>query len=154
MGFNSGFKGLNGTQLAVSLHRSISHTLPQPVRSEEEEQQSTPNFVPHFTCSLLWSIEIFFCPVPQKQEVTWNTIDRSGFRGRSCVGTRRRSTDRERLPLFPEQNAVFIRFVHYFKDLVLGWFTCNHSVRSVYYRVFSTAESRCLCSGKIITCRK
>jgi len=26
-----------------------------------------------------------------------------------------RSTDQERLPVFPEQNAVFIGFVHYFK---------------------------------------
>jgi len=38
-----------------------------------------------------------------------------------------RSTDQERLSVFPEQNAVFTRFVHYFKA-----HTLEFSVRAIY----------------------
>lgn len=44
-----------------------------------------------------------------------------------------RSTDQERLPVFPEQNAVFIGFVHYFKAHALEF-----SVRVIYLQSLCT----------------
>lgn len=44
-----------------------------------------------------------------------------------------RSTDQEWLPVFPEQNAVFVGFVHYFKAHALEF-----SVRVIYWQPVCT----------------
>ena len=97
---------------------------------------------------------IFPSPNPTKtKDVTWNTTEISRtqlcwsstaypptMKGRLCFLDRM---------LYFYDPCIILKPTH--SNLTSGWLACNHTV---YYTVCCTTESRCLCSGEIISFRK